>query len=1299
MNPPGRIVTFYSYKGGVGRSMLLANIAWIFATNGKRVMVIDWDLEAPGLHRYFHPFLDDGELLQTQGLIDFLVNFSERAIREPQDSQWYVPHSNLLPYAVSLDCEELLGGCIDFVPAGRQDAGYSIRVNSFDWTRFYAEFGGGIFLEAVKKRLREEYDYILIDSRTGVSDTSGICTVQMPDDLVVCFTLNTQSMAGAAAVALSASNQRVGENGRPSLRVWPVPTRLDPAEKEKMEFSLQTAWRMFDRCLERLPPNLRENYWERIGIPYQPFYAYEEVLAAFADWPLNPKSLLPSMEALAECIADGAHRMGTLSDHYRKKALARFSRLEEPIGELEPVLSTAETVSGVRTVFLSSTGVDLREYRVRAFEAIQKLDHWTCVRSEDFGERDKPVDEFCREMARRCDLFVGIIGHRFGDVPKGSKESFTLREYRAAVAAEKPVLLFVAPNDFPVPANLLEPTWKTKEQLRFRNELSDSRQKILSIGFSSPDHLATQIVMAIYHWDRERSIKPEGIDATSYLEALWEETAWIDIRGLRVANEAVHRFRIDQLYTPLTTVLASTEDRKKLEQALPEQRVIPLQRALENKRLVLVGDPGAGKSTFLRRIAFAACETLLGRNPLAADELIPRKPCPLPLLIRAATLASYIHSSNAPGLPVQNDSLDWIGHFLSHETKLDAAFFRQQLDTGCLLLLDGLDEIPDSIGRKAMARLLDRAARTWKNTLLVATSRPSAYGGETVIPGFVTIQIGPLEPKGVETFVANWCRALHADEEKNLQHQAELLDAIRSRPEIEELAVNPVMLTALAALHWNRMRLPDQRSELYESVLTWLARAREETRKDKSAGLSPVECLGLMQHLAWSMHSDPKGRQTEITKVAAARLLAPRFRNIAADEQLAAAERFLNEEEIDSGILISRGNMLRFWHLTFQEYLAAKALARRDTDRRKLLFTERKLYQPEWRETVLLLTGVLCKEDVDSVDAFFREVLDDLGANPSLSERARCVGLMGSILQDLRSWGYRIADTRYQENLGRVLAIFDPSAARTLVFQSRLEAANALGQAGDPRLQQDNWVPVAGGPFWMGAQKTDPKGTNYDPQAYNDESPVHLVELATFEMGRYPVTVTEYARFVEVGGYDKEALWHAGGFGRLAEPDAWQGQLRYPNRPVVGLNWYEAMAYCAWTETRLPSEEEWEYAARGGREGFRYPWGNQAPDETRANFDSTPGHPTPVGLYPNGATPSGIDDMAGNVYEWMADWWREDYSNAQPSETGKNMKVIRGGAWLYDSWNLRVSGRGSFQPDGRDGEIGFRCVRSPRGRE
>jgi formylglycine-generating enzyme required for sulfatase activity len=409
------------------------------------------------------------------------------------------------------------------------------------------------------------------------------------------------------------------------------------------------------------------------------------------------------------------------------------------------------------------------------------------------------------------------------------------------------------------------------------------------------------------------------------------------------------------------------------------------------------------------------------------------------------------------------------------------------------------------------------------------------------------------------------------------------------------------------------------------------------------------------------------------------------------DEQHAVATSFLNEEEIDSGILVSRGDTLRFWHLTFQEYLAAAALASRDADRPHLLFDEGKLYRPEWRETVLLLAGILCGQGTERIDEFLKGILDGPGDDAPLAERARAVGLIGRILLDLQSWNYHIADARYQQNLDRMIEIFDAKAVHEIDFQTRLEAAEALGQAGDPRLEKNNWRRIDGGTFRMGAQKPD------DRDAFPDESPVHQVTVSPFSIGRYPVTVAEYDRFIAAGGYKEKKFWKAGGYGKFEAPGHWQRQLRYPSRPVVEVSWYEAAAYCASAKGRLPTEAEWECAARGGREGVRYPWGNEEPDPFRANYgEGGPSQPTPVGMYPEGATPQGVLDLAGNVWEWTADWWG-DYA-ATPAKDPKGpsdgaAKAIRGGAWDYDSRDLRVSGRYRVVAVGRHDVIGFRCVR------
>lgn len=295
----GEIITFYSYKGGTGRSMALANVGWILAAAGKRVLLVDWDLEAPGLHRYLHPFLLDKELSASRGLIDIVMDFAVQAMTPGEGGDWYLKYADVLRYALSLDWPGFGNGRLDLLPAGQQNASYATRVNSFNWDNFYERLGGGTFLEAVKESMKHEYDYVLVDSRTGVSDTSGICTVQMPDKVVVCFTLNRQSIQGAAAVAESIVAARRKQPQLSSLRVFPVPTRVERTEHVRLEASRKAAQDLFASYLEHWDETTRRQYWSEIEVYYQAYYALEEVLAPFGDERSEAGSLLYSMEKLA----------------------------------------------------------------------------------------------------------------------------------------------------------------------------------------------------------------------------------------------------------------------------------------------------------------------------------------------------------------------------------------------------------------------------------------------------------------------------------------------------------------------------------------------------------------------------------------------------------------------------------------------------------------------------------------------------------------------------------------------------------------------------------------------------------------------------------------------------------------------------------------------------------------------------------------------------------------------------------------------------------------------------------------
>jgi formylglycine-generating enzyme required for sulfatase activity len=168
------------------------------------------------------------------------------------------------------------------------------------------------------------------------------------------------------------------------------------------------------------------------------------------------------------------------------------------------------------------------------------------------------------------------------------------------------------------------------------------------------------------------------------------------------------------------------------------------------------------------------------------------------------------------------------------------------------------------------------------------------------------------------------------------------------------------------------------------------------------------------------------------------------------------------------------------------------------------------------------------------------------------------------------------------------------------------------------------------------------------------------------------------------------------GIGRFEQPGEWDDQTQYPNRPVVGVSWYEATAFARWSGTRLPTEAEWERAARG-TDGRTFPWGNGPADPSRLNYDGNIGRPTPVGIYPAGATPGGIHDMAGNVWEWCQDWYGEDYYASSPRENPPgpskgSVRVVRGGSWDSDARFARSAFRFRFLPDYRDDDLGFRVV-------
>lgn len=321
----GTIVTFYSYKGGTGRTMAVANIAWILAMNGKKVLTVDWDLESPGLHKFFGPFLDADTVKSTDGLIEMITGYSfamVHAAGPAEQEALLAKHARVEAHAVSLDFAFPADGTLDLLTAGRQNRDYSSLI-SMDWDHFYRELGGGQFFDALGADMREHYDYVLLDSRTGLSDVADICTIHLPDVLVDCFTLSEQSIEGAAAVARQI-DERFEARG---IRILPVPMRIEYGENAKVEAGRTAVRKAFEGFPRGLDAKATSKYWLDVEIPYRPFFAFEETLAAFGEPAGSPNSILAAFERLTSVITHGEVATSPeLDDKVRKAMLDRFAR-------------------------------------------------------------------------------------------------------------------------------------------------------------------------------------------------------------------------------------------------------------------------------------------------------------------------------------------------------------------------------------------------------------------------------------------------------------------------------------------------------------------------------------------------------------------------------------------------------------------------------------------------------------------------------------------------------------------------------------------------------------------------------------------------------------------------------------------------------------------------------------------------------------------------------------------------------------------------------------------------------------
>jgi formylglycine-generating enzyme required for sulfatase activity len=802
-----------------------------------------------------------------------------------------------------------------------------------------------------------------------------------------------------------------------------------------------------------------------------------------------------------------------------------------------------------------------------------------------------------------------------------------------------------------------------------------------------------------------------------YLEFVVDTYRYLDFKGMGIADRVPLRLELHDLYVPLKACLqlprGETWERaaaRKLpvgrQEEPPDRLGEPrpvLDLAEESDGLIILGDPGAGKTTFLKRLAL----------DLALDSgEHPR----LPLLVPISAYANALARDDALRLD------GFIGehfHTAGADEALKEVLSRALQQGRATLMLDGLDEVGDLALRKlVVSRVVDffRFHRKAGNRFLL-TSRLVGYPDvRPTAAGMAECTLDDFDDDQIEAFVAGWTTALEKAARGHTpvaagaaaRERAELLQSIGQNPGVRRLAVNPLLLTILALMRRQGVPLPDRRVELYDKYVEVLLTS---WNRERGLGQLPTRDLDVGQtvktlaQVALWMHCESGGVGLVEERRLLARLLALHGDRPPGEAQQ-AANRFLSDVREYAGLLLERGpKQYGFLHLTFEEYLAAVALAEEGQLGVDGVVTElaRHVDEPEWREVALLTVGYI--GIVQGRDRAAGALVEGL-LNCGKGQPGRAVVLAGDAVAD--AWPGGVTGDCKRTVTAKLLETMADDA--NVDAATRVAAGNTLARLGDPRFRADAWflpdegllgfVEIPKGTFLMGSDK------RRDERAWDDELPQHPVDLPTFYMARYPVTVAQFRAFVETSGH------------KPADEDCLRGT---DNHPVGNVTWHDASAYCQWLTDKLrkwkgtpeviarllgegwtvvlPSEAEWEKGARG-TEGRIHPWGDE-PDPNRANYGDTAINATSaVGSFPGGASPYGVQDLAGNIWERtrsrFVDYPYLPTVKREALDAGDEvLRVLRGGSFFSSGYSVRCAYRGRFNPYFRSLNFGFRVVLSP----
>ena len=717
----------------------------------------------------------------------------------------------------------------------------------------------------------------------------------------------------------------------------------------------------------------------------------------------------------------------------------------------------------------------------------------------------------------------------------------------------------------------------------------------------------------------------------------------------------------------------------------------------EHPQLVVLGEPGGGKSTLTRRLAgMLACAT--HASPDEAEQAWQAEITTsfgrwlLPVRIVLSRWASRL-SVNSRG--TADDLIEECLHILGETARLPGAeqkahFIHRLLANPptVLLLLDGLDEVANEAQRERLQRAVADFCRDYGNVPLLVTCRIRSYmawlRNDTALP-LPAFVLGPLTDDAIDQFIERWhaeltwagiyteTAATHA--QQRLRHAL----ADTKRRDLQAMAKTPLLLTMMARVNYSK-GLPDSRAALYEEYVRQLLWEWERLKQDdqgqptnleqllRDANVAQTSLERALSQLAYSVHEQASSQDAVDIARTDLRETLERIHPGREEAKAAWAVRVLRLIDDRTGLIYAVDQRTyRFSHRTFQEYLAARWLA----GGKYLPKFKEKIDQEQWREVVLLALGyqIAVQSEYDSALDVIDELLPD---SPTRATDWQRLLLLGEAYVHLLT-PQRAGEAEQQRQARRIAATLPPLLTqamhdRDLPATQRLEAGLILADLDLDPPGLDDFVPAPDGQF---------------------------------KIARYPVTNKQYRRFVEAGGYAEKRWWGKKGWAEKeeyawTEPRFWDNpRFNRATQPVVGMSWYEACAYCAWltaelrhngtldknAEVRLPTEAEWMQAAHADERV--YPWGKEFDPANANTEESQLEQTTPVHLYPGGITPEGVWDLSGNVWEWTNDVAKEGWI------------WVKGGAYYRVSGVVTSSARGWSNPYSRNVFNGFRCVVVP----